>query len=269
MARAGQLPVGLPQAFGSPETKHGRFHGNRTTRVMLERVEQLRFGEMTTRNVIASREATELVDSLLGTLPESAPGLFNPWSSSCVHDSPLNSLQSKRERLALHLDCRAKWVLVGEAPGYQGCRYTGVAFTSEKLLMDGAVPRVGRLPYRLTTRDRAFSEPSATVVWKTLHRLQIADQVVLWNALQLHPFRIDNPWSNRTPRQSEIDLGLAALDMLVKHFKSARVVAVGKKAQALLAHAGVCTFDTVRHPSMGGANEFAAQMTRIASIVRA
>lgn len=209
---------------------------------------------------LVSPSARHLAERLVATLPTRAPGLFNPWQESCEHDTPFNTVEAKRLRLAAHLNVDARWIMVGEAPGYQGCRYTGVAFTSEKLLVDGVIPRIGRLDHRLTTRERIFSEPSATVVWKTLHSLGIAEHVVLWNALQLHPFDTGVPWSNRTPRPAEIDHGAAALDMLLMHFPVARVVAVGKKAEGLLSAAGVREFVSVRHPSMGGATDFATQL---------
>jgi len=215
--------------------------------------------------LLPSRSARGLTERLLATLPSSAPGLFNPWFSSCEHDAPLNTVVSKQLRLAAHLDCDARWLLVGEAPGYQGCRYTGVAFTSEKLLIDGVVPRLPRLDHRLTTRDRPFAEPSATVVWKTLHRLRIAEHVVLWNALQMHPFRESDAWSNRAPRRNELELGSAAMDLLTRHFTQAKIVAVGRKAEALLSGLGHNSFVTVRHPSMGGASEFSAQLSRVVS----
>lgn len=180
-------------------------------------------------------------------------------------DAPLNTVSAKQMRLAAHLDVDARWILLGEAPGYQGCRYSGVAFTSEKLLLDGVIPRIARLDHRLTTRDRMFTEPSATVVWKTLHRLGIAEHVVLWNALQLHPCKAGNPLSNRPPRRSELAYGVASLGILLAHFSDAKIVAVGNKARELLAVAGIRAFATVRHPSMGGSLEFAKQFSAVVS----
>lgn len=198
-----------------------------------------------------------LARSLVATLPSGRPGLFNPWADHCPHDATGNGPRAKLERLALHLDCEPEFILAGEAPGYQGCRYSGIAFTSERLLGEGAIPRIAALPDRLSTRRLPFSEPSATIVWKTLYRLGIAERTILWNAMQLHPYRADELWSNRTPAPEEIRLGEPALRMLVEAFPHAKVVAVGKKAEGLLGEMGVKVTGAVRHPANGGATEFA------------
>lgn len=199
-----------------------------------------------------------LARRLVDTLPHGRPGLFNPWRDNCPHDAAGNGPEAKLERLALHLDCEPEFILTGEAPGYQGCRYSGIAFTSERLLGEGAIPRITALPNRLSTRRLPFSEPSATIVWKTLYRLGIAERTILWNAMQLHPYRDGELWSNRTPTPEEIQLGEPALRLLVAAFPRAKVVAVGKKAEGLLGEMGVKVAGSVRHPANGGATEFAS-----------
>jgi len=197
-----------------------------------------------------------LAEHLVAAIPAGLPGLFHPWRDRCPHDAPGNGPAERLARLAAHLDSDARWILVGEAPGYQGCRYSGVAFTSERLLIDGAIPRVPRVLGRLAVRERPFSEPSATIVWKALNRAGIADQTVLWNALQLHPHISGMPWTNRTPNPAELAHGEAAMHRLVEAFPRARIVAVGRKAEQLLASAGVPVHVAVRHPANGGATAF-------------
>jgi hypothetical protein len=204
-----------------------------------------------------SKNTLELARALVGTLPSGQDGLFNPWADLCPHDAKGNGPQPKLQRLAQHLDCDPLFILAGEAPGYQGCRYSGIAFTSERLLGEGAIPRIPTLAQRLSTRRLPFSEPSATIVWKTLYRLGIAERTILWNAMQLHPHRADNLWSNRTPTPQEIKLGEPAMRMLVEAYPQAKIVAVGKKAEGLLSDMGIRTAGTVRHPANGGATEFA------------
>lgn len=202
--------------------------------------------------------SSSLARDLVDTLPAGTPGLFNPWRDHCAHDASGNGPEQKLARLALHLDCAPEFILTGEAPGYQGCRYSGIAFTSERLLGEGAIPRIPAPGARLSTRRLPFSEPSATIVWKTLYRLGIAERTILWNAMQLHPYRADNVWSNRTPAPHEIALGEPALRMLAATFPKARIIAVGKKAEGLLNEMGIATAGAVRHPANGGATEFAA-----------
>ncbi|MBI5429893.1 MAG: uracil-DNA glycosylase [Nitrosomonadales bacterium] len=199
-----------------------------------------------------------LARNLVETLPSGVSGLFNPWQDRCPHDAAGNGPAEKLNRLALHLDCDPEFILAGEAPGYQGCRYSGIAFTSERLLGEGVIPRIPALTGRLSTRRLPFSEPSATIVWKTLHRLGIEKRTILWNAMQLHPYRPDNLWSNRTPTPSEISLGEPALRMLTAAFPDAKIVAVGKKSEGLLHEMGIRTAGSVRHPANGGATQFSA-----------
>jgi len=197
-----------------------------------------------------------LADRLIETLPFGMDSLFNPWRDLCVDDLRDNGPAAKLARLAAHLACEPEFILCGEAPGHLGCRHSGIAFTSERLLMEGAIPRVPAPSQRLTTRPLPFSEPSATIVWKALYRLGIAERTILWNALQLHPHRPGNRMTNRTPTSAEIALGKPALRILVKVFPSAKVVAVGKKAEGILREMCIVPAGMIRHPANGGATKF-------------
>jgi uracil-DNA glycosylase len=205
----------------------------------------------------------ELANALAGTLPASMPGLFNPYTERCPFDGPHNGPEQRIERLAQHLSRDPALLLVGEAPGYAGCRYTGVAFTSERLLMAGAIPRIATVRHRLSTRDLPFSEPSATVVWSALHQLGIAETTILWNAVQLHPFKEGDPWTNRTPRTDEIALGRDALLILRQSFPAARIVAVGDKAARALKALRIQIDAAIRHPAHGGATDFRAGLSAV------
>ncbi|NJD05423.1 MAG: hypothetical protein FIA97_02855 [Methylococcaceae bacterium] len=203
-----------------------------------------------------------LAKRLSETLPSVLPDLFHPWVSRCPHEA--GSGASRRlAHLERHLDCEARMVLVGEACGYQGCRYSGIPFTSERLLLEGAIPRITPLEARLSVRKLPFSEPSATIVWKTLFQLGLADQTVLWNALPLHPHRADNPWSNRTPTDHELNLGAEALELVIRHYPGAAIVAVGRKAELALRRLGIIAHSAVRHPANGGASAFATGLKEI------
>lgn len=205
----------------------------------------------------------ELARQLVSTLPYGREGLFNPWRDVCRDDTDLNSPDIKLSRLAQHLDVSPLIILCGEAPGYQGCVRSGIAFTSERLLLDGAIPRISIPKGRLTSRALPFSEPSATIVWRCLYRLGIAERTILWNAVQLHPHKPQNPLSNRTPTDDEIALGQPGIRLLNEAFPHAKIIGVGKKASALLASMGVHVAGAVRHPANGGANEFALGLEAI------
>lgn len=190
--------------------------------------------------------------------------LFNPWSEYDNMDLVVDAHLQRQERLVHHLSCDdVRIVGIGEAPGYQGCRRTGIAFTSERLLLGGSIPRIPSLQgVRLTQRDRPYSEPSATIVWKALYDLGLAESTILWNACPWHPMGV-TPLSNRTPTTEELQLGLPYLKQLVSLYPNAKVVAVGKKAAASLRMLGVDVYAEVRHPAMGGATEFRKGLTNL------
>lgn len=202
-----------------------------------------------------SAESRALVTALIKRLPASAQQLFNPYRDQCDHDVAVSPALARRRRLAHHLDCEPRLILVGEAIGYQGGRYSGIAFTSERLMLEGQIPRI-TLDHRLSNRERPFSEPSASIVWGTLAELGVAEQTVLWNAIHCHPYKPDKVWSNRTPTTAEIALGAPSLRYLIDRFPSAIPVAVGQKSARLLAGLLERSVDAVRHPAYGGANEF-------------
>lgn len=198
-----------------------------------------------------------------------AANVFNPWAER----DPLDIADAARPgglgpagrlwRLEAHFAATPALVLLGEASGYQGCHFSGMPFTNEKLLLEGRIPRV-TVAARLTTRPRPWCEPSATVVWGTLHALGLAERTVLWNAFAWHPFKPGMPYSNRAPTRDELEAGRAVLDGVLTAFACAKVVAVGKVAERTLRGLGREPDATVRHPSMGGANEFRAGLAALA-----
>ena len=60
---------------------------------------------------------------------------FNPWEAS----TDVDGIRRNNLSLYLHelLSRQTKILLLGEAPGYQGCRLTGIPFTSEHILVNG------------------------------------------------------------------------------------------------------------------------------------
>ncbi len=141
-------------------------------------------------------------------------------------------------------------VAVGEAAGYQGMRWSGIAFTSERDLA-----RWGD-PYRPTCRTRRWSEPSGTIVHRLLEALGAERRVILWNALPTHPHVPGNPLSNRRPRTDEIEAGGVFAWRLIAMARPRVLVAVGRVAQGVLGEAAAY----VRHPANAGSAQFAAAM---------
>jgi hypothetical protein len=158
--------------------------------------------------------------------------------------------------LRSYLDLRrdADVVALGEAAGYQGMRWSGIAFTSERDLL-----RWGS-PFRLTSdRPRGWSEPSGTIVHRTLDRLDAERRVVLWNTVPHHPHVAGRPLSNRRPTAGEIAAGAEFVRRLLDLVRPALVVAVGRVAEGVLGEGAAY----VRHPANGGATAFAAGLSEL------
>lgn len=188
-------------------------------------------------------------------------GMFNPWGESCPTETEKNGYLARRRRLEIHMDRSPRVVIIGEAPGYQGCRYSGVAFTSERLLYQGAIPGMGVVP-RITTRPRPWSEPSATMVWEALYQLGLAEETVMFNAVPWHPMGTDGIHSNRTPTPAEVEAGAPFLQQFLAIYPGVPVVALGNTAAGLLERIGVQA-SAVRHPANGGAPKFRAGMAEL------
>lgn len=185
-----------------------------------------------------------------------SPNVFNPWRDVDVDDLHTDAAAQRCVRLALHFDCEPKLLLVGEAPGYQGCHFSGVPFTNERLIVEGRVPRI-QAP-RFTNTSKPWSEPSATIVWGALHELGIAAEVVMWNAFAWHPHKPGDAYSNRAPTPAELLSGATVLRAVVALWPGVPVVAVGKVAERQLKRLGVHVAAAVQHPAYGGAPHFRA-----------
>lgn len=190
--------------------------------------------------------------------------VFNPWGEDDATDSYPGGAAMRLMRLEEHFACEPKFLLVGEAPGYQGCHFSGVPFTNEKLLLEGRVPRL-KVNLRITQRELPWSEPSATIMWRTLHELAIADRTVMWNAFAWHPYKPGAPMTNRAPTENELLNGSRVLRAVIEHFPGVHIIAVGRVAEKILRRFEVRTHGAVRHPSMGGATAFREGMSALVS----
>lgn len=165
----------------------------------------------------------------------------------------------RRRNLRSYLEsfgARPKALIVGEAAGPRGCRFSGVPFTGERLLEEGRLPFHGR---RTSAREPAYLEASGTILWKAL--LPRFGEFLLWNAVPLHPHRPGEPLSIRPPSRAEIEAFSGALGEVIEALSPRRVVALGRKAEAALGLVGI-EAAYVRHPSRSGARAFRAGIER-------
>src|SRR6478735_5224146 len=195
------------------------------------------------------------MDHLLAELADLRIGAtFNQYADAGPDDVPgAAGIRLANLRAYLTERARADVVCLGEAGGYQGMRWSGIAFTSERDL--------GRWgpPYTPTCAARRWSEPSGTIVHKVLEELGAERRVILWNTVPTHPHRPGEPLSNRRPTTAEVEAGAAFARRLIELVRPATVVAVGRIAESVLG--GGASY--VRHPANGGGAAFAAGMREI------
>jgi uracil-DNA glycosylase len=181
---------------------------------------------------------------------------------------PGNAVRRRNLALALELALARgpDLLLVGEAPGYNGARRTGVPFTSERLLLEGVGPlgQYGAAQgFALATNDgRRSAEQTATLVYRELSALGLF--AAGWNAYPFHPHSPGDDQSNRAPRAGELALGRPFLARVRALFPAAHVAAMGNVAAAALAALGI-PHTKLRHPAQGGARIFAEGMRGLAA----
>ncbi|MFW5691667.1 MAG: uracil-DNA glycosylase [Chloroflexota bacterium] len=201
----------------------------------------------------------EFVTTLAADPPP--PDAYNPYLD--VPTQPGNA--ARRANLTRYLIAmqarKPAAMLVMEAPGYRGCRLTGVPVTSRKLLREG-VPSLDLFGAAQGYDDpddpgfeRIQGEQSATIVWGVLAELGVVP--VIWNTYPFHPHKPGQPLTNRPPRRDEIAHGQRYLRAMLALFHPAQVIAVGRSAEGALDALSVARTH-VRHPAQGGKNDFVA-----------
>lgn len=236
---------------------------------------------------LQARYDRNVVENFVEGLAETpGSGLFNPWFERDSHnDASADSPGIRRRQLIHYLAVRrghARYLLIAEAASYQGTHFSGIAMTSERILL-GHQKRLGILPGHVlpglapertsgdeisglknaTALRKGFTEITATIVWSKLLEQGIRPlDFVLWNAVPWHPYHPNTRLrSNRPPTQCEQDASKRHLESFLALYPGARRIAVGTVSRDLLSD-----YDDVypvRHPFNGGAREFRVRMKEL------
>ncbi len=207
-----------------------------------------------------------------------SPNVFNPWRDfDPRYDADASAPSVRRQNLEKYLLPRlgrAKYIVVAEAVGYQGGRFTGIAITCERMMLglhpsvpaeaifSGAAGRTSSSTseyiLKTTQKEKGFNEPTDTVVWGAIleNGLNPYD-VLLWNIFPFHPHKTEEALTNRTPTPQELEWGWPYTKRLLELNGPAKVVAVGQKAAQTMASFSVPAI-ALRHPANGGAGLYRA-----------
>ena len=180
-------------------------------------------------------------------------------------DDPASAVRLHNLKVYLQLmkELKPTRILVGEAPGYKGCKLTGIPFTSERILLNGMnnVSIFGKdKGYQKIDELSLASEASATMMWG--HLSTYSKIPLLWNAFPFHPYKPGKPSSNREPTSDELRLGSGILRELITLFAIKQVIAVGNNADKTLNAMGI-QHEKVRHPANGGKADFVDGISKL------
>lgn len=183
---------------------------------------------------------------------EHSETVYNPYKDK-------NAVNNLREYLGLFLtNVQHVNMLVGEAPGYLGCRITGIPFTSSEQLTNTTHPLLSKIRQKLNFSSMQ-SENTANFMWDVLADKK--DIPLLWNSFPFHPHKAGNPETNRAPNAVEISVGREFLVDLYELFQPVKVASIGRQGEkALKAAFPEREISYIRHPSYGGKADFVAGM---------
>lgn len=157
-----------------------------------------------------------------------------------------------KEYLALTKRQKPDVMLLGEAPGYRGCRLTGIPFTCERNIADTKYFKNGNFK-TINDADNLESEVSASVVWNEISTCK--RDTLIWNIFPFHPHENNNIKTNRTPNSKELKEGKEILIELLTLFEIKKIIAIGRKSESQIRNLGF-NYAYVRHPARGGAKVF-------------
>ncbi len=187
--------------------------------------------------------------------------LFNQYRDRNAKVDLNNAAEIRRKNLFNYITSfkkRPSVVLIGEAPGPWGCRFSGIPFTGERQLSGKVLPFVGQQsskdrPLMEVKKKAPYVSNSARIFWGTM--LEYHPHFLVWNCVPFHPYKTGKILSVRTPTTREVLSFADTLFKILSVIKPKRIIAVGKKAEFSLIYLGVsCSY--VRHPSQGGASKF-------------
>ena len=190
--------------------------------------------------------------------------------STNIYHNHIQRNNLKRWMLAFEFDDPAP-LFVGEAPGINGARITGIPFTSSEVLTSWSDPWDAfamENGFAIPDGENRFQrEATATLFWQNvIEWCSGLPRPLTWNAYPFWPHDGEHS-GNRTPNVEELRIGSEWLQRMIELHPNAVIVAVGRYAERALKAIDVGHFP-IRHPAHGGAREFAEGLRRLAVTMR-
>lgn len=207
------------------------------------------------------------LEAIIGRIPSNSV-VFNQYLDCNVDVDVPNGASIRKMNLRTYMEtaaASASVLIVGEAAGPWGTRFSGVPFTGERQLITPSFPIIGKqsskaIPSCPTRVEPPYISRSAEVFWNVM--LPYYPHFMVWDAFPLHSHEPNKVLSVRNPTKKEVSQFGEALCLIKSYLKPTRIIAVGKKAFKQLEALGE-TSTYVRHPSRGGREKFATEMQRL------
>lgn len=160
---------------------------------------------------VENMDFDESIDKFVESLKDDGglKNIQNPWKD------PQN-VENLKEFLKLRK--HAKYILVGEAPGWKGCLQSGVPFCDDYTIEKILDKDLGK--------EQKIKETSAQRIYAVF-----GNNFIAWNAFPYQPCKSTTDRTNRTPSSDEIQYGLTKLKEFLQLFAGDKtVVLLGSKA---------------------------------------
>jgi uracil-DNA glycosylase len=194
-------------------------------------------------------------------LRESTAELFNQYQDRDLSVDLPDANEIRKENLWNYLNSfseRPSILMVGEAAGPWGCRFSGVPFTGEKQLCESMLPFFGHQssknnPSLKIKRFPPHVSLSAKIFWEILKPFH--PKFFVWDCIPLHPHKVNKILSVRNPTSREVLAFSDLLRKIVEIIRPRQILSIGREAEKALTYVGTKS-SYICHPSHGGANKF-------------
>jgi hypothetical protein len=197
---------------------------------------------------------------------KSTPILFNMYNDQNREVDLPNADKIRRNNLLKYLESfhrKPPILIVAEAPGPWGARFSGVPLTTEEQLCVYKFPFAGKQSSKGGSpqpRGDVRLAQTARIFWSEMKPRH--PQFLAWDALPFHPHKEGNPLSIRNPTKNELIRYSGLLQKVCSVINPNVTIALGKKAEDACKILNI-QVKPVRHPAHGGKNKFQKQIREI------
>lgn len=216
-------------------------------------------------------EIENFIKTLANFKLKNSNNVFNPWNEKDTddYDNP-KAAEIRFENLKKYLISKkgAKILLIGEAPGFNGCRFSGVPFKDEDTLLSEKDK-----DYKQSSNKKGPYKESSSTTFREQEILKNNDtKWVAWNIFPFHPYKDGQKNKNRKPTTKEIEACDKITNEFINLFKPCEIYAIGRVAEKYLKklieskkkEGKQWEFKCyIRHPARGGKEDFEKGINKI------